>query len=102
MHTILWLSSIAIPWTIVYFIVAKKNRHVALFEKNLGFCLVSSILLFLVAVFVLINYSDSPEFPYLVPILFAPIYVPPLWSILVIAHSIQLKDKTTSNTILDD
>jgi hypothetical protein len=97
-----WLSSLIISWTIAYFIVAKKNGHVTLFEKNLGFCLVTSILLFLIAFFLLINYSYSPDPPYLVPVLFTPICVPTLWSFIVIIYSRQLKNITTLDDVLDD
>jgi hypothetical protein len=102
-NIIAWISSLIIPWTITYFIVAKRNGHVKLFEKNLGFCIVTSMLLFLVAFFVVISYLyETTEPSFLVPIMFAPIYVPSLWSFIVIVYSIQLKYKTILEDVLDD
>lgn len=100
---LIYLSSLIIPWVIAYFVVAKKNKHVKLFEQNLGFCLAISLLLFLVSFFIIISYLYGPKMPsFLVIIMLAPIYVPPVWSLIVIIYSMQLAYNTTFDDVLDD
>lgn len=44
----------------------------------------------------------GPEMPsFLAVITFAPIYLPPLWSLAVVIYSMQLVSKTTFDDVLD-
>jgi hypothetical protein len=103
-HSIIYsILSLILFWTIAYFVVAKKNKQVKLFEKNLGFAIVVSMLLYFIAFGIIVGGLYETEVPFfLVIIAFSPLYVPPLWSFILIIYSIQLKHSTRSDEILDD
>ena len=102
-YKILYISTFIVSWTIAYFIVIKKNKQVLLFEKNLGFCLLTSMFLYLTTVWIAISYIYEPETPSFIDIILdMPIYVSPIWSFILVIYSIQLKARTIVNDVLDD
>lgn len=102
-YNIVYIVALIISWIIAYFIVAKKNKQVKLFEKHLGFCIVTSMFFYLISFWIVISYVYEPDAPaFLKLIIAAPMYVPLLWSLLLIIHSIQLKYRTSLVELLDD